>query len=126
MRFPDVRNAMLTAYLLGFESSREGMNGEHGKRPESWYENRDLQIEEYLEDYKAEEPAFPVPETVCDGRVYPPYNQGMSLRDYFAAKVLEEVAGIVLKNQVDPEKKAGLTAKYCYAFADAMMKAREA
>jgi hypothetical protein len=118
MRLPDVKSAMYTAYLLGFESSREGVNGEHGRRPASWYENRDQQISEYLENHRPEEPAFPVPETVCDGRAFQPDNQGMSLRDYFAAKAL---AGVI-----DPMSSADLIARYCYAVADAMMKAREA
>ena len=45
--------------------------------------------------------------------------QGMDLRDYFAAKVL---AGIVVGGEdFNPEQLA----KFCYRMADAMMKARE-
>jgi hypothetical protein len=43
---------------------------------------------------------------------------GMTLRDYFAAKALQ---GILFEG-LDPED----TAKHAYAMADAMLKAREA
>jgi hypothetical protein len=124
MRLPDVKNAMLTAYLLGFESSQEGMNGEHGKRPASWYENRDQQIDEYIENHKHEEPAFPVPETVCDGRAFQPDHQGMTLRDYFAAKAIHGYLASFAGNESVPGPNQA--AERAYQYADAMMRARGA
>lgn len=57
-----------------------------------------------------------------------PAQNGMTLRDYFAAKAMqshvqrEDVFEAIAQDRVTPEKIcAG-----CYAWADAMMKAREA
>lgn len=71
-------------------------------------------------------PAFPVPE-IHDQT--PPYRhllaeQGMSLRDYFAAKAMQ---GFILNNWVvtDPGAR-GLLVRTSYEMADAMLAAREA
>ena len=60
-------------------------------------------------------PAFP---TGTGGNT--PYNNGMTLRDYFAAKAMQaEFMGGVAPYDF------GVTAKHCYAVADAMLAARE-
>ena len=46
--------------------------------------------------------------------------EGMTLRDYFAAKALES-CGFTVK----PYNTTAETAEKCYAMADAMLKARE-
>jgi hypothetical protein len=61
-------------------------------------------------------PAFPVFPDTSGGHAAA--FQGMTLRDYFAAKAMQ---GILFEG-LDPED----TAKHAYAMADAMMKAREA
>lgn len=59
-------------------------------------------------------PAFP--------QTSAPYGDGMSLRDYFAAKALGALINEM--DMRDPDNvQAG--ADYAYAFADAMLKARE-
>ena len=50
-------------------------------------------------------------------------NQGMSLRDYFAAKAMQ---GYCSNQQHTSSCTVGLTADCAYEMADAMMKAREA
>ena len=60
-------------------------------------------------------PAFPVPD--IDGSAVA---EGMTLRDYFAAKALEQHGFIVRPYDTTDE-----TAKDCYRMADAMLKARE-
>jgi hypothetical protein len=60
-------------------------------------------------------PAFPVfPET---GGGHASAFHGMTLRDYFAAKAMQEIIGVL--NFTDGTRRA-------YEWADAMMKAREA
>ena len=60
-------------------------------------------------------PAFPHIDSEC-GR----FEEGMTLRDYFAAKALQ---GIMACNGVyEDEKKL---AQWCYEQADAMLEARE-
>ena len=60
-------------------------------------------------------PVFPTPAGVQ-------HNDGMTLRDYFAAAALQ---GLMAK--VDPEDHwADYRAKWSYEAADAMLKAREA
>lgn len=70
-------------------------------------------------------PAFPT------GTGVTPYNAGMTLRDYFAAKAMSSVLPAVileLKKTRGSVKEAvrlnSLAAETCYAMADAMMKAR--
>jgi hypothetical protein len=48
---------------------------------------------------------------------------GMTLRDYFAAKVIQ---GIVSHDPTFSQKFVDLAAKDAYVYADAMLKAREA
>lgn len=55
----------------------------------------------------------PVPNEVIE--------QGMDLRDYFAAKVLPALLFDINAISIDPIK----TAKLAYAYADAMMEARK-
>lgn len=59
-------------------------------------------------------PAFPT------GTGVTPYNPGMTLRDYFAAKAI----GITAANKT-PAYDDKTIAKYAYEMADAMLKARE-
>jgi hypothetical protein len=58
-------------------------------------------------------PAFP------NNFVYPK-NQGMTLRDYFAAKAMQAIIGVCPKNLPDED-----LAIDSYKVADAMLKARE-
>ena len=58
-------------------------------------------------------PAFPLES--------PPYHEGMTLRDYFAAKAMQAIAFEILKVTMD----ADLLASKSYFVADAMMKARD-
>lgn len=58
-------------------------------------------------------PAFPT------GTGITPYNSGMALRDYFAAKAM-----LARGFTVRPYDTTGETAKDCYRMADAMLKAR--
>jgi hypothetical protein len=61
-------------------------------------------------------PAFPSEYTL-------PENQGMTLRDYFAAKAMQ---GLFSCGKAHDEHTAHVTAKASYLMADAMLKAREA
>jgi hypothetical protein len=73
-------------------------------------------------------PAFPM-QAYTDPwwgeRIYA--EDGMTLRDYFAAKAMPMIAAEVYswKERID-KPIAEITAKMAYEFADAMMKAREA
>jgi hypothetical protein len=62
-------------------------------------------------------PAFPT------GTGVAPYNPGMTLRDYFAAKAMQ---GYCSNQQHTSSCTVGLTADCAYEMADAMLKAREA
>lgn len=77
-------------------------------------------------------PAFPLPSGLYKGQ---PANLvdgsiGMTLRDYFAAKAMQEwVSGkVTMERLADgrPEFHADWVAKAAYAMADAMLKARQA
>jgi hypothetical protein len=59
-------------------------------------------------------PAFPSEYTL-------PENQGMTLRDYFAAKAMQ---GLFSCGKAHDEHTAHVTAKASYLMADAMLKAR--
>lgn len=59
-------------------------------------------------------PAFPLKEPMRDD------SEGMTLRDYFAAKALPWCIG-----QCDPENWAKNSAKAAYDLADAMLEARK-
>jgi hypothetical protein len=67
------------------------------------------------------EPAFPVPSYVnADGETHDVLFQGMTLRDYFAAKAMQGFQGEWVYDNSDE------IASKAYALADAMLKAREA
>ena len=65
--------------------------------------------------------AFPIIdfENNEDGYIY--FDQGMDLRDYFAAKAMQALLFDIKAIQVDMNKTADLA----YKFADEMMRARE-
>jgi len=67
-----------------------------------------------MNDTNTGEPAFPCP-TISIGQ-----HQGMTLRDYFAAKAMQ---GLVAGDRNYPKEKFATIA---YAVADEMLKAREA
>ena len=64
-----------------------------------------------------EEPAFPLKAPMSNDF------QGMTLRDYFAAKAMQ---GLFSCGKAHDEHTAHVTAKASYLMADAMLKAREA
>ena len=66
-------------------------------------------------------PAFPT------GTGVTPYNPGMTLRDYFAAKAMQPVVDDFLASgwSFANEDLSQLIAQNCYEIADAMLKARE-
>jgi hypothetical protein len=53
------------------------------------------------------------------------YSEGMTLRDYFAAKAMQGLMGRVW-GELPPEELFKTWATSAYALADAMLKAREA
>ena len=66
-------------------------------------------------------PAFPVPSQQSDADF-----NGMSLRDYFAAKALAALISNPLKDGPNLGKKAvPKLAAFAYEYADAMLEARE-
>jgi hypothetical protein len=74
-------------------------------------------------------PAFPDGSTNEWGNAY---NGGMTLRDYFAAKAMQEMVGQYDFTFFEDDKRekegdtfALVVAKNAYAMADAMLKARE-
>ena len=80
-------------------------------------------------------PAFPRPAseftkhgTLRDGNDAVPEQEGMSLRDYFAAKAL---AGLLADPNVQPSRTSSMdnwvqtVAERAFQFADAMLKARQ-
>lgn len=66
---------------------------------------------------KASEPAFPVPD-----RQWPAGDNGMSLRDYFAAKAMQALIQSLNPGAVFSEQ---VTSGDAYRIADAMLKERE-
>jgi hypothetical protein len=71
-------------------------------------------------------PAFPVSALVYnddDGDPTTIIQDGMTLRDYFAAKAMQ---AIVSNDATFSTKYVGLAAKDAYVYADAMLKARQA
>ena len=62
---------------------------------------------------------FPQPHTYGEWADGSPWFEGLSLRDYFAAKAL---AHIYTQDETKPDK----VAEWAYVIADAMLKAREA
>jgi hypothetical protein len=70
-------------------------------------------------------PAFPVPSYVnAYGDTYDVEFQGMTLRDYFAAKALQGMMAMPLPAVVDNAPQ--FLAKTAYGIADAMLEARDA
>ena len=71
-----------------------------------------------------EGPEFPLPvEDLQCRSLFESGYWGMTLRDYFAAKAMQGYfASPVAPHRVDADD----VAKYCYAMADAMLRAREA
>lgn len=65
-------------------------------------------------------PAFP-----CHPDVDNSLFDGMSLRDYFAAKAMQTQSWTFYLGDYETRKSLSNTAKNCYEIADAMMKARE-
>lgn len=69
---------------------------------------------------KPENPqAFPV--STIDGHT----NDGMTLRDYFAAKIIQGMVATDMKASVDGDYVALTQCKTAYVIADSMLKARE-
>jgi len=66
--------------------------------------------------YKTGGPAFPT------GTGVTPYNPGMTLRDYFAAKAMQS---LMWDKDLDLDNRSDV-AEVAYAYADEMLKAREA
>ena len=70
------------------------------------------------------EPAFPVPSYVnADGETHDVSFQGMTLRDYFAAKAMQ---ALITAPNVRPMIEDGEVSGWAYKMADAMLKARQA
>jgi len=65
------------------------------------------------------EPAFPT--EVWDSRGIPQHTQGMTLRDYFAAKAMQ---GLLSDNEFSSELSAQGLATAAYDLADAMLQVR--
>ena len=79
------------------------------------------------------EPAFPVPSYVnADGETHDVSFQGMTLRDYFAAKAMQgmlsspEFLVVVIADQAVGGNAKDRVSNVSFAYADAMLKAREA
>ena len=77
-------------------------------------------------------PAFPRPSSQAHQHGMHNPQEGMTLRDYFAAKALSTILGQYDftffeddDDEKDEDKFALIVAKNAYAMADAMMKARE-
>jgi len=113
--------ALEATYLAGFNASGEGYNGEYGidypEQDVNWINNRN-------EALAAIAPLVFVRRTKqwADGS---PWFEGLSLRDYFAAKAMQGLCAL----PSDFESNIHLceaSAKVAYMQADAMLKAREA
>ena len=56
----------------------------------------------------------------------PPNDEGMDLRDYFAAKIIEGLMQWIVDMEFNNSEKTPLSmAEVAYEYADAMMEARE-
>jgi hypothetical protein len=72
-------------------------------------------------------PAFPVSALVYNDDGVDPttiIHDGMTLRDYFAAKAMQSYLSAWIMTKQHPETDL-ILAKHAYAMADAMLKARE-
>lgn len=73
------------------------------------------------------EPAFPTGIFFDDKGLIIGGSNGMTLRDYFAAKAMQVAWGMYEElYDCDPENLISLVADYAYELADSMLKAREA
>ena len=75
-------------------------------------------------------PAFPIMDTwwtAEDGATYAGHSEGLTLRDYFAAKAMRVMMPGALRdgNQHVHREDFGQLAGLCYEMADAMIKASE-
>ena len=71
-------------------------------------------------------PAFPVPDVIDHDRNYYQYGgQGMTLRDYFAAKAMAAYLAHLSSLDCTVSKHYPEIANEAYEIADAMLKARE-
>lgn len=69
-------------------------------------------------------PAFPHLHHTCQRVNESEYYEGMSLRDYFAAKAFERLVEAHIRGTVDDLSK-DIIAHEAYSYADAMLKARQ-
>jgi hypothetical protein len=71
------------------------------------------------------ERAFPIDVNMADDGGF--WNEGMTLRDYFAAKAMQEACRERLDSGMDPFHVASIdtVATNAYVMADAMLKARQ-
>jgi hypothetical protein len=67
-------------------------------------------------------PVFPQPQSYGEWADGSPWFEGMTLRDYFAAKAMQT---LLLDDSYDFSDRDGIAQK-AYAYADAMITAREA
>ena len=67
-------------------------------------------------------PAFPQPNQAHPGNPQPDNGPGMSLRDWFAGQAL---VGYLADTKHPDNATPSIVAQWCYANADAMLKARE-
>lgn len=75
------------------------------------------------------DPAFPVNDTVIDGKSFEPEYTGITMRDYFAAKAMQSfltAAGINKAGVPGVNNFEYFIAEMAYKLADAMLRAREA
>ncbi len=81
-----------------------------------------------MSDIKDGGPAFPTKNYQSVVPVATGYSEGISIRDYFAAKAMPMVATEIyaMGQQVHGTTVPALTAKMAYEYADAMLAAREA
>lgn len=77
-----------------------------------------------MSDINTGGPAFPVPMFSIGHAKYEAQQQGLTLRDYFAAKALQSVVGWVSTRSETLDYHQ--CAKSAYGIADAMLKARAA
>ena len=69
--------------------------------------------------------AFPIPSYVNkSGETHDVQNQGMDLRDYFAAKAMQAIIGLCYE-EFDILEDKGDLAENAYIISDAMMEARK-
>lgn len=70
-------------------------------------------------------PAFPTPIIVPEGQFTTLSNDGMTLRDYFAAAALQQVLYCWTQHGNEWDGREDSPAHAAYLLADAMLKARE-